>query len=244
MSFKDLEILYQDQHYVAIHKPSGLLVHRSSLDAQNQLAALQILRDQLGTKIFPVHRLDRPTSGVLLFALSSMSAKFMAKKFETQEVGKTYRAIVRGHLTQGIDLHYPLREEMDRVSDANIQKIRPFQPAQTLFLPLATVELPYQVDRYPSARYSLIEAIPKTGRKHQLRRHLAHLRHPIVGDVNHGVGSHNRFFKEHFQINRLLLSCIQLSFQHPVTNVYTEIKAPLAPELQVLLKRLGWGEYV
>lgn len=242
-SGSSLDILFRDEYYVAVHKPSGLLVHRTNLDPANTESAVHTLSEQLETKVFPLHRLDRPTSGVLVFALSSESARVLAKKFEQHEVKKTYRAIVRGHFKETLELNYPLREELDEYSDRQAQTNKNAQEAQTVFRPLATVELPYTVDRYPSARYSMIEAIPKTGRKHQIRRHLAHLRHPIIGDANHGVGAHNRFFKEHFGIHRLLLACTELGFQHPITEEKILIKAPLAIEFQELVQKLGWGAH-
>ena len=236
-----LNILFQDSDYVAIHKPAGLLVHRTNLDPHETEAAVQILRDQINAHVFPVHRLDRPTSGVLIFALSSNAAALMTQQFTDRLVQKKYIAVVRGHFEKEVDLDYPLKEELDEISDKKASQQTISKPAQTLFRPLAHVELPVAVDRYPSSRYSLIEAFPKTGRKHQIRRHLKHLDHPIIGDVNHGKDKHNKFFTENFNSKRLLLACTEISFLHPKSQIPTVIKTDLCDDYKSTLQKLGWN---
>jgi tRNA pseudouridine65 synthase len=236
-----LNVLFHDESLIAIHKPAGLLVHRSNLDAHEDQAAVQILRDQIKAKVFPVHRLDRPTSGVLIFALSSKIAAHLSAQFANQQVEKKYLALVRGYLEKEIDLDYPLKEELDEISDFQSDKNKQAQSARTLFRPLAQIELPYAVDRYPSSRYSFIEAIPKTGRKHQIRRHLKHLHHPIIGDVNHGNGKHNQFFHNEFKIKRLLLHCAEISFTHPETQQSLKIQSNLCQDFHSLIKKFGWS---
>lgn len=233
----DLDILYQDEFLVAVNKPSGLLVHRSWLDCHATEFALQKVRDQIGRYVFPVHRLDRPTSGVLLFALDKASAKNMCEQFLAHSTEKRYLAVVRGLLADG-ELDYPLREDLDKIADKQAQQDKAAQPAQTSYRCLAQTELPIAVRPYPSSRYSLMELIPKTGRKHQLRRHMAHLRHPIVGDTSHGDGKHNAMFRENFACHRLLLHAAYLSFNHPKTGQLVEIKAPLDDFWQSLLSAL------
>ncbi len=213
-----LNILYQDTHLIAIHKPAGLLVHRTSLDKYETEFALQRLRDQIGQIVYPIHRLDKPTSGVLLFALNSEIARLMNEQFKAHAVEKEYIAIVRGILKEDIDLNYALKEEKDRVSDKLARKDTPPQEARTLFSGISTCEIPVQIDKYPTARYSLIKALPKTGRKHQIRRHLRHLNHPIIGDVEHGAGKHNKYFFDTFQKRRMFLACTSLKFNHPHSN--------------------------
>ncbi len=224
-----LTILYQDQHYVAIDKPAGMLVHRTRI-AEEAEYAMQRLRDQLGQHVFVVHRLDRPTSGVLLFALSSEAARAMCEVFESRQVEKRYLAVVRGWTEEAGVIDYALREE----------KHKEAQHAVTAWRRLATVELDIAVGRYPKARYSLIEALPETGRMHQIRKHFAHIFHPLIGDTTYGEGRHNRLFRDHFAIERLLLMATELSFVHPYSNEPVTLRAPLPTEVTVLFARLGW----
>lgn len=235
-----LKILFHDTDYIAIHKPAGLLVHRTNLDSQESQAAVQILRDQINTKVFPIHRLDRPTSGVLIFALSSMAASELSNQFAHQMVEKKYIALVRGHLKSEIDLDYALKEEHDKISDRLAGKDKSPQNARTLFRPLRHFEIATAVDRYPTSRYSLIEAWPKTGRKHQIRRHLKHLNHPVIGDINHGNGKHNLFFRKKYNSHRLLLMCQEIQFTHPKTNQKITIGTDLCEDFQTVINFMGY----
>lgn len=239
-----LPILYQDQSLVVVNKPAGLLVHRTLLDRFETEAAVQLVRDQLGLKVYPVHRLDRPTSGALIFALSSETAKALGQQFTLRMVKKHYLAIVRGVPSeQRFTIDYPLKEELDDIGDKQASREKPAQSAVTEFERLATRELEVQVDRYPTSRYSLVKASLITGRKHQIRRHLRHAGHPIIGDITHGVGKHNRFFEQHFKIRRLLLACTEISLSHPVTNEQMTVRAPLADDFKELLRKMGWEDY-
>lgn len=236
-SSPDLDILYQDQFVVAVNKPSGLLVHRSWLDCHATEFALQKVRNQIGQYVYPVHRLDRPTSGILLFALDKESAKNISEQFFNHTIEKRYLAVVRGHLEDG-ELDYPLKEIIDKIADKQAQQDKPAQEAFTQYRCLAKTILPIAVRPYDSSRYSLMELIPKTGRKHQLRRHMAHLRHPIIGDTSHGDGKHNAMFRDNFDCHRLLLHAAYLSFNHPQSGRLVEINAPLESFFQSLLIRL------
>ena len=222
-----LEILYQDEHLVAINKPAGLLVHRSMIDRHETQFALQLVRDQIGQRVYPFHRLDKPTSGVLVFALDSNSACQMTQAFSTREMEKEYLAVVRGYTVEKDLIDYPLKEELDKMADRQANQNKEAQPAITGYQRLATTELPYAVGRYPTARYSLIKVNPQTGRKHQIRRHMKHIFHPIVGDTTHGDGKHNQLFREAFDCHRLLLHAAKLSFSHPVSGEALSINAPL-----------------
>lgn len=235
-----LPILFQDEHLVVVNKPSGLLVHRSAIDRHATEFALQTVRDQIGRSVYPVHRLDRATSGALIFALSSEVARAMAGQFAEGRIGKKYLAIVRGIPRGEITLDYPLKEELDAKSDTMARKDKPAQPAVTVFSTLASYEFPIPVDKYPTSLYALVRAEPKTGRKHQIRRHLHHLGHPIIGDVTYGSGKHNRFFRESFQIQRLFLACTEMSFMHPVSERAVSVRAPLAADFHFVVKKLGW----
>lgn len=213
-----LDIIYRDEFLVAINKPSGLLVHRSLIDKHETQFAMQLLRDQIGQHVFPVHRLDKPTSGVLVFALSSEIARKLGEQFFQQKVAKTYLAIVRGHVAEEGEIDYALKEKLDKIADKKSRLDKPAQAAVTFFSKLHTFELPFAVGRYPSSRYSLVKLAPKTGRKHQLRRHLAHINHPILGDTTHGDGKHNRFVREQYGLRQLALTCKSMHFQHPVSH--------------------------
>lgn len=204
-----LEILHRDDDFVAIYKPAGLLVHRTSIDAGETRFCVQILRDQIGREVTPCHRLDKPASGALLFALNRPALKRAQAAFAAARTLKRYLAIVRGWIQEEGQIDYSLRYETDGYNGGGKGKI---QHAKTNFRRLAKTELPFAVGKYPGSRYSLVELTPQTGRKHQLRRHLAHLRHPIVGDTRHGDGAHNRFFREHFACHRLLLVATELRF--------------------------------
>jgi len=237
-----LEILFADEHLVAVHKPSGLLVHRSPIDRRETRFALQLVRDQLGRRVYPVHRLDKPTSGVLLFALSTEAARELSLAFAHGRVEKTYLAVVRGVPDEAGVIDYPLREEPDGPADRGEGPGGGAQAALTAFRRLAATELPYAVGRYPTSRYALVEAHPRTGRRHQLRRHFKHILHPLVGDTKYGEGRHNRFFRERFDCRRLLLAAVELTFPHPESGAALTVSAP--PEASFLepLARLGWLE--
>jgi tRNA pseudouridine65 synthase len=223
-----------------INKPSGLLVHRSPIDKNETEFALQLVRDQIGQYVYPVHRLDKPTSGLLLFALSSDVAKEMSVLFRANEVKKEYLAIVRGYTEPKADIDHPLKQMLDTKEQKEKGITKEAQDAQTGYERLATVELPYAVSRYPVARYSLLRLFPHTGRKHQLRRHMKHIFHPIVGDTKHGRGEHNTLFREKFGCHRLLLHSNRVSFIHPVTKVKIVIEAGLDETFQKLFKTFHW----
>ncbi|MAX33238.1 MAG: pseudouridylate synthase [Halomonadaceae bacterium] len=235
-----LPILYQDDALVVIAKPSGLLVHRTALARGETRFALQMLRDQLGRHVYPVHRLDRPTSGVLVFALSSEIARPLGEAFAEQRVSKRYLAVVRGQGPEAECIDYALREEDGRRPKAEM----PAMEAATEVRRLDSVELPVQVDRYPSARYSLMEARPLTGRRHQIRRHLSRRGYPIIGDARHGKGNHNRFFSENLDTHRLLLAAVELSFEHPVLGERLIVSAGLEDDMTQLFERFGWGAHL
>jgi tRNA pseudouridine65 synthase len=237
-----LPILYRDEYLIAIHKPAGLLVHRSALDRHETRFAMQMLRDQIGQLVFPVHRLDKGTSGVLLFALDRDAARLMNNQFERGEVSKSYLAIVRGYPAESGEIDHPLARMADE--HAGIAASAVAQPAQTRFSRLASVELPYRVDRYPGSRYALVELQPLTGRWHQLRRHMKHIAHPIIGDATHGKGRHNRLFKELFGCQRLLLAATAMHFTHPVSGQSIQLHAELAADFADVVHRLGWAEAV
>ena len=239
-SMEPLEILYHDTYIVAINKPSGLLVHKSPIDKHETRFALQEVRNQIGQYVYPVHRLDKPTSGVLLFALSKEIAQLMGEAFRNNEVKKEYIAVVRGYVDDNGVIDHPLKEMLDSRAQKERGITKEEQEAQTEYECLERVELPYAVSRYPVARYSLVKLKPQTGRKHQLRRHMKHIHHHMIGDTKHGRGEHNKLFREKFGCHRLLLHAKQLSFVHPVTQVSLCIDAKIDETMHRLCKSFGW----
>ena len=235
-----MEILYLDDHLVAVAKPAGLLVHRSAVDRRETVSALQLTRDRIGRRVYPVHRLDRPTSGVLLFALSREPAALLSASFAARQVLKRYLAVVRGFVPEEGVIDYPLVEEHDRTTDRLARGGKEAQEAVTSFRRLALAELPFPAGVHATSRYSLMEARPLTGRKHQIRRHCKHLYHPVIGDTTHGDGFHNRLFRDHFGSSRLLLHALEFTLPHPVTGKSLTITAPLDEEFARLFQSMGW----
>ncbi len=233
-----LPIIYQDKFIIAIHKPAGLLVHKSPIDKSETHYAMRILRDQIGQWVYPVHRLDKPTSGILLFALHSDIASQINQSFEKRLVNKTYQAIVRGYTPDSGFIDHALKEIAVFKHLQKTIEHKQAQEANTNYETLSRFEIPISDGRFPTSRYSLVSLKPETGRKHQLRRHLKHLSHPIIGDVKYGKGSHNRLFQQEFGSNRLLLAATGLSFIHPVSNEKLSLCCPLEESFSKILHQL------
>lgn len=237
-----LPILYHDDFLVAVHKPSGLLVHRSMLARHEEAFALQMVRDQIGRRVYPVHRLDRGTSGVLLFALDKDTARQVGEQFAAQTVAKTYLAVVRGHPPEQGVIDHPLKRQHDALEWVGEQASHEAQAAVTQFQRLACCELPWAVERYPTSRYALLALFPQTGRQHQIRRHLKHIAHPIIGDATYGKGKHNRAFQAHFGCQRLLLACSKMELRHPISGELLTLQAPLDKDFLDVLEQMPWVE--
>lgn len=235
-----LNILYQDEYLVAVDKPAGLFVHRSFMDKDEIYFALQLIRDQIGQYVYPLHRLDRPTSGVLLFALTQDVARLMGQAFSERNIQKTYYALTRGHLLNNGVIDHPLKEKLDELGDKNVSRDKPAQSALTHYQSVAYASLSVPLGNYSSVRYSLIKCLPHTGRRHQIRRHLAHLRHPIIGDINYGDNKQNPFFGEYFGFRRLMLIAKQVDFIHPVTGQSMSIKAAFDQQWQQVFDEFKW----
>ena len=238
-----LPVLYLDGHLVVVNKPSGLLVHRSALDRHETEIAMQILRDQLGQWVYPLHRLDKATSGALVFALDRETARAMTRAFTDAEVSKTYLAVVRGFTDKESRIDHPLKDP-EKMTGPEVSADKPERPSVTEYRRLATVELPQPVGRYTTARYSLVAAAPLTGRTHQIRRHMKHIFHPVVGDTTYGDGKQNEFFRSKFNCHRLLLHAFTVEFTHPWTGSRLSIQAPLDHTLSALLQALQWDKVV
>ena len=224
-----LEIVFQDDHLIAINKPHGLLVHRSSIASDAKEFALQLLRDQVNRHVSPVHRLDRKTGGLLLFAFEKDVEVAMHQQFQNGAVEKKYLAVLRGHAPDQLDIDYPLAKENGTM-----------QEAFTSFITLKRAELEVPFGKHATSRYSLVEACPTTGRMHQLRRHFAHIFYPIIGDRKHGCNKQNKFFKAQWEMTTMLLHASELSFLHPVTNQKVHLKADLQPEFLRMMMLMQW----
>lgn len=224
-----LEIIWQDEHLVAINKPHGLLVHRTSIAEEEEHFALQMLRDQLGRPVYPCHRIDRKTSGVLLFALDQETEALTKRLFENRLTTKYYLCLSRGFVPESGTIEKPLAKENGKLQDA-----------LTDYYCLAQTELPIAVSRYSTSRYSLVLVKPHTGRMHQIRRHMAHIRHYIIGDRTHGENKQNKMFQEQFGLETMMLHAWQLEFNHPHLQHKIKLTAPLLVEFSTQLKKMGF----
>lgn len=227
-----MEILYQDEYFTAVNKPNAILVHATAISRQDTVFVLQLLREQLGHRVTPVHRLDRPTSGVLVFGHTKEAVGALSKAFAQNETSKTYLAMVRGWCPESGTIDYPVPKK----DEGELQE------AVTHFNRIATTEIPVAVGRYNSARYSLVEVRPKTGRMHQIRRHFKHIRHGIIGDIRYGDRFHNRYFREERAQKYLFLHAYRLSFTHPYTGVNITIEAALPQHFSDIIRDFGWQD--
>jgi tRNA pseudouridine65 synthase len=239
-SFADLQLLYRDPDLLVIDKPAGLLVHRTGLDAHETDTVLERLRRQLGRDtpagLAPAHRLDKGTSGLLVLACHADAARALGAAFDAGRVVKRYVALVRGWPAESADVDHPLARDPEQPSTG-----QPQLPARTLFRRVARVEWPFAVDaRHPTSRYALVEAHPLSGRRHQIRRHLKHLAHPIVGDATHGKGLHNRAVAAWLGVNRLWLHASALELPHPEDGRTMHFDTSPGPEWAALRARGVW----
>ncbi len=219
-----MEILYNDDYVLVLDKPAGLLVHRSSL-SQEKDTVIDRLKTLYQHSPAPVHRLDRPTSGVLIAAYDRESAKALGNSFEKGDVNKIYYAVVRGYLENEGKITIPLKKD----GEGELQE------AETFYRSLKKIEIPVSNNRYKTSRYSLIEVQPKTGRFHQIRRHLARIGHPIIGDTSHGDLRHNRIFQKNFGSSRLLLHAGAITFPHPESGEFISVHAPIPDNMENII---------
>ena len=226
-----IKILYQDDKMIAINKPPGLLVHPTRIAADVTESAMQLLRDQIGQWVYPAHRIDRKTSGVLLFALDKEMQSALSLLFKESEVLKRYMAIVRGYTEDEGEIDYALKNLEDKV-----------QEAQTKYRTLRRSEIPLAHGKHSTSRYSLVELFPETGRYHQLRKHMAHIFHPIIGDRPHGCNKQNRLFKNEFEMTEMMLHAQSLSFEHPLSKEKIIIEASFHAEFLRMKRALLLSE--
>ncbi|MEI9954069.1 MAG: pseudouridine synthase [Pseudomonadota bacterium] len=214
-----LRILYQDEVCAVVDKPSGMIVHRGWANDDRDL--LRVTRDTLGRYVYPLHRLDRGASGAVLFALNEDAARILNRGFADRSLDKRYLALTRGHPPEHglIDHPIPRAPGEERVS------------AQTEYFRIGTFE-----------RYALVVALPRTGRLHQIRRHLKHVSCPLIGDVRYGKGEHNRLFRERYALDRLALHAAAVRFVHPSTGQRVTVRAPLQGSFADCLSRLSLAD--
>ena len=227
-----IDILYQDDALIAVNKPANLAVHRSTFVGPADAFLIDLLREQVGGNVYLAHRLDRATSGVLLVARSKEVAAALGEQFMQREVHKQYLVVVRGwpEPAEGV-IDYPL---------PGSRETGPRREARTHYRRLATIEVPIALGRYPQQRYALLLAEPESGRFRQIRKHLAHIHHPVIGDCQHGRSDHNRLYKQHFGCHRMLLHAWRIRFTHPLSGAAMKIEAPLDDAYARLLDRFGW----
>lgn len=227
-SKEKLQVIYSDEYIAVINKPHGLPVHRSKYVKDAKIFALQELRNQIGRHVLPCHRLDRKTSGILVFAFSPEIKAAIDKQFVNNEVSKTYRAIVRGYTKDDGIIDYPLISDKGKL-----------QEAVTHYQTLSRVDYPMPFGKFDTSRYSLVEVSPKHGRFHQIRKHFAHISHPIIGDGTHGCNKQNRLFKSKWGITTMFLHAQKLSMCHPAGGKRIEFTAECSPEFVEAERLLG-----
>ncbi len=226
----NLEILYQDDYVVAVNKPHGLLVHRTRLDKDATEFALQMVRNQLNQRVSPIHRLDRKTSGILLFSLNAEVHKAISSQFEAHTIEKEYIALVRGYAPPEGLIDYDLTDNSGKVQKA----ITEYENVRELEIPV-----PSTSGQHPTSRYSILKVRPRTGRFHQIRKHLAHIMFPIIGDRPHGCNKQNKLFKERWGKMTMMLCATSLKFHHPVYNRDIHVQCSLSADFKSTLKLLN-----
>lgn len=226
-------VVHEDAHLVAVDKPAGLAVHRSRLVGRDDDYLMERLRTQVPGPLHLVNRLDRATSGLVLVAKSAEVAAALGAQFMERRVDKRYLAVVRGWPAEHGEIDHPLTVG---------GMTGPRKPALTRWQRLATSEVAIAVGKYPQQRYALLALQPETGRYRQLRRHLHHVHHPIIGDTTLGRGEHNRLFREHFRCHRLLLHAWRLHLDYPGGGGRLALEAPLDATFRHVLDHLGWSD--
>lgn len=228
---KALALIHEDQDLVAVNKPAGLAAHRSSMVARDDDYLVDQARALTGRTLYLAHRLDRATSGVVLFAASKAVAAQLGQQFMARDIAKSYLAVVRGWLEpEGL-----IEQALDAPGRPRLQ------PSSTRYRCLATTEQPWLLGRYQAQRYSLAEVEPLTGRYRQIRRHFHHISHHVIGDTSEGRGDHNRLFRQHLGVHRMLLHAWRIALRHPASGAALSLQAPWDVEWQRVLAAFGWS---
>ncbi len=219
-----VRILFRDEFLAVIDKPEGVMVHRTKIAARETVFLVDLLREQFGSRIFPVHRLDRGTSGAMLIAFDAQTASALGGQLMTGGIGKTYLAICRGWIGEPLLIDKPLGAVRDEALRGQPQEEK---PARTRLTPRLAVTVPVPARPYDATRLTLVQAEPLTGRRHQIRRHLKSISHPVIGDATYGKGPLNRALAEYFGGGRLFLHSAGISFTHPASGCRVAVEAPL-----------------
>jgi tRNA pseudouridine65 synthase len=238
-TMQKLRILFQDDHFVVVDKPAGIMVHPPEDPSlrkysANQPTVIRMLREQLGKYVYPVHRLDSATSGVLVLALESSVAAKLQTLFQVKEIQKTYFALVRGYADDSGVIDSPLT-----IDDEG----GPVQDAITHYETYFRFELPIVSGPHATSRFSLVKVRPQTGRYHQIRRHFKRISHPLIGDTIHGDGKQNRIWREQTEDSLLYLKAYSLSFVHPVTGISMSFHSRWSHAWQKIFDRAGFCPY-
>jgi len=233
------DILLRDSGLLAINKPAGIPVHGSRILEDRPNTLLAMVRNHEGMLVHAIHRLDRPVSGVNLFSANRALLAQMSQEFENRRVQKNYLAVVRGWPEESGVISHPLLPPRDERKPHSVAR-----DAVTRYERIATVETPFPVAPYATSRYSLLALYPETGRRHQLRMHMKHISHHLIGDTSYGRGEHNRLFREQFDCRRLLLHAWSLEFRHPVSNIPVLIHAPLDEPFSNIIKAFSWEDAI
>ncbi|MBI9042323.1 pseudouridine synthase [Lutibacter sp.] len=226
-----IDILFEDTYIIVINKPNNVLIHNSYY-ARNikEDTLLDLLEKQLNKPFYPVHRLDRKTSGVLVLAKQKENVAIFQDLFNSNEIKKIYLGIVRGFLTKTMIINSPVKNADTKV----------YKDAETFCEPLDTAICNVAVHPYENSRYSLVKLTPSTGRMHQLRIHMNKISHPIIGDYKYGDRFHNRMFETEFSCANLFLHAKSLQFKHPITSVDIEISTELPKDWKVIFEKFNW----
>jgi tRNA pseudouridine65 synthase len=228
----DLEIMYQDEYCICVNKPNNVVVHHSFLSRNiaEEQSLLQLLETQLGKKYYPVHRLDRKTSGSILLTTKTEYVSKFQELFTLQQIQKTYYAVVRGHAPDSKIIDTPVKGKDGKS----------YKEALTHLKTLETITLDIPVKPYDSSRYSLVALEPKTGRMHQLRAHTLKVSHPIIGDAKYGDKNHDLMFETNFGWKNLFLHAGGLTFKHPFTQEALNLKSEFPEDWNSLFKEFQW----
>jgi tRNA pseudouridine65 synthase len=227
-----LQIIFEDKYLLCLNKPNNVLVHHAfhSRNVADEDSLLQIIENEKGLKVYPIHRLDRKTSGIILLAKQKEFVSKFQELFTNSEISKTYFGIVRGFSPDEKTIDTPVKGR-----DANVHK-----EALTYLKTLEKVTLNIPVKPYDSSRYSLVELSPKTGRMHQLRVHANKISHPLIGDAKYGDKNHDLMFEENFGWKNLFLHAGKLEFIHPFSLEKLILKASFSKDWIASFEAFSW----
>lgn len=228
----NLEVIFEDEYIICVNKPNNVLVHHAhhSRNVADEDSLLQLIFNHKKIKVYPIHRLDRKTSGAILLAKNKEIVSKFQKLFTINEIQKTYFGVVRGFSPDSKIINSPVKGR-----DAKVHK-----EALTYLKTLANIVLNIPVKPYDSSRYSLVELSPKTGRMHQLRVHSNKISHPLIGDPKYGDKNHNLMFENNFDMKNMFLHAGKLEFKHPFTLKSLSLNASFSDDWTELFEKFSW----